>query len=243
MQSDWGSAFPDQELTYVIAAQNLHTEGELTDVRIRSQLPNNLEVLGATASYGQDPSLVSIDPSVMGNEVVLRLDSFKAGDQAFITINARVKANTQSGSQIISQAELTHSDLMLSNYSNMVSVLVVGNNPIMATAAPTATPDPLATPTEEADATPEATEEADIAPAGDEATETPEPTATAEEEDGDGASAQNREQPAQPEATTPAVTDAALPETSAGIPILGFVMLGMTMMLRTVRLHRAQNRI
>ena len=34
-----------------------------------------------------------------------------------------------------------------------------------------------------------------------------------------------------------------LPNTSTGVPLSGFVLLGLTLLLRTVRLHRAQTRI
>jgi hypothetical protein len=41
---------------------------------------------------------------------------------------------------------------------------------------------------------------------------------------------------------TPSST-APLPNTSSGMPIFGFALLGMTLMVRTVRLHRVQSRI
>jgi hypothetical protein len=40
-----------------------------------------------------------------------------------------------------------------------------------------------------------------------------------------------------------AVAPAPLPATSQGIPISGILLLGLTLLLRTVRLHRAQSRI
>jgi hypothetical protein len=36
---------------------------------------------------------------------------------------------------------------------------------------------------------------------------------------------------------------APLPATSQGIPISGILLLGLTLLLRTVRIHRAQSRI
>ena len=39
------------------------------------------------------------------------------------------------------------------------------------------------------------------------------------------------------------VAAAPLPATSQGIPISGILLLGLTLLLRTVRIHRAQSRI
>jgi len=48
-------------------------------------------------------------------------------------------------------------------------------------------------------------------------------------------------QPASAGAAAPAA--APLPATSQGIPISGILLLGLTLLLRTVRIHRAQSRI
>jgi hypothetical protein len=40
-----------------------------------------------------------------------------------------------------------------------------------------------------------------------------------------------------------ATAAAPLPATSQGIPISGILLLGLTLLLRTVRIHRAQERI
>jgi hypothetical protein len=36
---------------------------------------------------------------------------------------------------------------------------------------------------------------------------------------------------------------APLPATSTGVPLAGLVLLGLTMVVRTVRLHRARERV
>jgi hypothetical protein len=47
-----------------------------------------------------------------------------------------------------------------------------------------------------------------------------------------------------PPATPPVeITNTDLPHTSGGVPISGFVLLGMTMLLHSVRAHRARSRI
>jgi len=48
---------------------------------------------------------------------------------------------------------------------------------------------------------------------------------------------------AQPISAGGAPAAAPLPATSQGIPISGILLLGMTLLLRTVRIHRAQSRI
>jgi hypothetical protein len=230
MQSDWGSAFPKQQVNYVIAAQNIRTEGDMRNLRIRTMMPANLEVVSASASYGVDPALKSVDAVVAGNEVSLKLDALKPGEQVFIAIQTRVKEGATIGSQIVSQAELTFTDIKSTAFSNFVSVLVVGAPPTsqvslaQAQITPTATTRPPS-PTAAASATPGASPSATSAPSPS-PTNAPSPSPTRAAAGG-----------ARPPTSVP------LPETSTGVPIFGFAMLGMTMMLRTIRLHRAQSRL
>jgi hypothetical protein len=219
MASDWGSAFPGQEVNYVIAASNTRTSGALSNVQISSSLPANLEILEAKADRGGDPL-------VTGNTVSLKLSALDPGAGVEIAIKTRIKATVAIGTQIVSQAELTFTGLALSAHSNIVTVLVVGVPPQVpplqstatlttTSALATATPTPTTTPTEAATAT---------------ATALP-PTATgapAIEATAGGAAASG---------------GAPLPNTSAGVPFLGILMLGMTLMFRTVRVHREQTRI
>jgi hypothetical protein len=223
MQSDWGSAFPEQDVNYVIAAQNTRASGDMRDLRISAAMPANLEVLSASASYGVDPRLTSVDPAVAGNTVSLKLDSFKPGEQVIIAIKTRVKAGVAAGTRIVSQAQLTFTGISSPAYSNIVTVLIVGAAPTQAALAQTQATATASspTPTTTLTATPTATATATVA-----ATPPPAPSAAP---------------PAAAGAAPP--TRAPLPETSTGVPIFGFVLLGMTMMLRTVRVHRAQSRL
>jgi hypothetical protein len=223
MQSDWGSAFPNQDVNYVIAAQNTRASGDMRDLRISAAMPANLEVLSASASYGTDPRLTSVDPTVAGNNVSLRLDALKPGEQVIIAIKTRVKAGVAVGTRIVSQAELTFTDIRMPAYSNIVTVLIVGAAPTQV-AVVQATATVASSPTATSTATPSATASATVTAIS------PSPT---------GAPAL----PTIPPAGAVATPRAPLPETSAGVPILGFVLLGMTMMLRTVRVHRAQSRL
>jgi hypothetical protein len=225
MQSDWGSAFPKQEVNYVIAAQ--HTR-DMRNLQIVSTLPANLVVVGASASYGRDPNLKHVDPIVAGNQVSLKLDSLRAGEQVFVTIKTRVQDGVDAGTRIISQAQLTYTGISSAAFSNIVTVLVVGAAPTQVTAVQQAT---IAATAAAQAATASATASATMTAVAT-ATETPQPS------------------PADTPAPSPTATagtqppsSAPLPDTSTGVPISGFALLGLTLMLRTVRVHRAQSRI
>ncbi len=217
MQSDWGSAFSNQEVNYVIAAQNTRASGDMRDLQIHSALPANLEVLSASASYGVDPNLKSVDVALAGNDITLKLDVLRPGEQVFIAIKTKVKDGVAVGTQIISQAELTFTGISMPAHSNTVTVLIVGAAPTQLGVAQAQTQAATTAPTTTIAAT-----ETPTAPA---------PTATI------AVTATTAPAGAAPPSTTP------LPETSSGVPILGFALLGMTLMLRTVRVHRAQSRI
>jgi hypothetical protein len=224
MQSDWGSAFPNQEVNYVIAAQNTRASGDMSDLRISAAMPANLEVLSASASYGIDPRLTNVDPDVAGNNVSLKLNALKPGEQVIIAIKTRVKPAVAIGTRIVSQAQLTFTGIKVPAYSNIVTVLIVGAAPtqvaqVQATGTVTATLASTATASATATATMTATP-------------TPSPT---------GAPTPTALPPASAAGAAP--PSAPLPATSAGVPIFGFMLLGMTMMLRTMRVHRAQSRI
>jgi hypothetical protein len=224
MQSDWGSAFPKQEINYVIAAQNTRASGDMSDLRISAAMPANLEVLSASASYGTDPRFTNVDPAVSSNNIIsLKLANLKPGEQVIIAVKTRVKADVAIGTRIVSQAELTFTGIKLPAYSNIVTVLIVGTAPTQVAqvqaATVTSTPAPSTTASPSATATASTTATAPASPTG---VPAPSPTNVA-----GGAPAPR----------------APLPETSTGVPIFGFVLLGMTMMLRTVRVHRAQSRL
>jgi hypothetical protein len=224
MQSDWGSRFPQGEINFVIAAQNTRASGAMSKVRITTSMPANLEVLGASASYGVDPNLRSVPVTASGNDVSLDLDALRPSEQVIIAIKTRVKANVAVGARIISQAQLTFTGIRAPAFTNIVTVLVVGAAPTRAVAQ-----QPSATATSAATASATASTSAT---AGASASATPAASPT-------GSAA-----PVPTIAPTPPPRAAApLPDTSTGVPIFGFALLGMTLMLRTFRVHRAQSRI
>ena len=223
MQSDWGSAVPGQEVNYVIAAQNTRTSGAMRNLRIVSNVPPNLEVISASASYGVDPNLRNVPVTVAGNDVTLELDQLRPAEQTIIAIKTKLKSDLALGSRIVSQAQLTFTGIRATAFTNLVTVQVVGAAPTRVAQAATATatlgstvgPSPTASTTAQPTTSPSST--VGISPTSGATVPTP--------------------------TIAPPRPPAPLPETSTGVPILGFALLGMTLMLRTVRVHRAQSRI
>jgi len=215
MASDWGSAFVGQEINYVIAVRNTRTSGAMNNLVITSALPENLTILEAKSARG--------DPKVAGNQVTFGLDALQPGEGVEIAIRVKIKDTVAVGTRIVAQAELTYTGLTLPARSNLVTVLIVGN--ALGPAAPAAQ---ASTATATATRTAGATATATTAPSA-----TPPPTNTP------SATAV----PPTPTAVGPAGGTTPLPNTSSGVPIFGFALLGMTLMVRTVRLHRAQSRI
>jgi hypothetical protein len=217
MASDWGSAFTGQEVNYVIAFRNMHTSGALTNLVISSALPDNLTVLDKKADRG--------DPQTQGNQLTLRLDSLPAGQGVEIAIRTKIKDDVQVGTRIVSQAQATWDGLALPLNSNVVTVLIVGSDSAPVAQATTALVATTASPTTTSAPTATATE-----------TATPAPTATTAQ--------QSITAPTKPPAGGATNVGAApLPETSGGVPIFGFALLGFTLLARTLRIHRAQTRI
>jgi hypothetical protein len=216
LASDWGSAFPGQAVNFVVAARNNKTTEGLREVTVALTLPANIEITGApTSSLG--------DPQISGNRVTLRLADLAVGQGFELTIPAKIKAGVAIDSRIVSQAEMTFTGLSTPLYSNIVPILVVGQAQ-QPTAFPTATTAPTTPPT--ATAVPTATTAANQPSSNAAATAVPASTATA-------LPAQASGRPAAP----------TLPDTNSGVPISGVALLGMTMLIRTIRLHRAQSRI
>lgn len=220
MGSNWGSVYPGDEVFYAIAVTNNRpTDGkELAGLTVSSQLPANLEVLSATSDRG--------DLTQNGNSLSLALASLKPGETAEIGVRTRVKADVAFGTVIVSQASLTYTGVSVPLYSNPVTVQVV--RVAQVTAQPTVTSVPTATAAPAATAQPTATAAGNINNGASGITATAVPTGGPT---------------AQPTATPAPGTAAPLPDTSGGIPLMGFVLLGMTLFVRTVRLHRGQNRI
>jgi uncharacterized repeat protein (TIGR01451 family) len=243
MASDWGSAFPGQEVSYVIAVRNTRASGELTNVTISSALPANVEILSADSDR-------TPDPQVAGNRVTLNLASLPANQGVEVQIKTRVRGDVAVGTRVVAQAELSFGGLTIPAYSNIVTVLVVG--PAQAAQGPsTATPTATATTTAAASATAAASPTAGatqtIQPAGAGSTSVIGNYPTAEAPTQVIAQAASSGAPTAPATNLdPArVTPGApLPATSTGLPpLIGFTMLGATLGLRTWRLKRARERI
>ncbi|MFQ3631306.1 hypothetical protein [Roseiflexus sp.] len=228
MASNWGSAFPGDAVTYVIAVRNTHPTDALRDLTLRSVLPANLEI--TTLSSGPidrntPGAFTPGDPSRTDNRVALGIAELPAGQGFEVIVQTRIKPDVSAGTRIVAQAELTFAGLAIPLYSNIVTVEVV--NAAQAQVLPTDTA--TATPTE--------------APT---ATLTPMPATEAPTEIVEAA---------QPAVIAPVVaptiasgearpaTTAPLPATSTGVPLTGFVLLGATLLARTWRLHRARSRI
>lgn len=228
MASDWGSAFAGQEVQYTLVLRNTRAPAadgvnDLNNVTISSRMPSNLEVQGATADRSGS------DPTVTGNDILYQIASLKPGEGVEIAIRSRIRANVARGTLIVAQSQVQYTGLTQPIFSNIVTVQVVDQAP-QATVAPTATP--TAPP-------PTATATATSAPASPIASPqtvqltptvgrgTPTSTATAQPPAGG----------VQPD------TEAPLPATNAGVPLAGLILLGLTLLTRTVRLHRSRERI
>jgi uncharacterized repeat protein (TIGR01451 family) len=227
MGSDWGSAFTNQEINYDILFRNTRESGVINNLSIISALPDNLLFVSATGGYGPDLSaLTSIDPKVLGSEISLSLSELNQGQWVKISIKTKVKDLVATGARIVSQAEATFDGLALPVRTKPVYVLIVGSelgpSVPLSQIAPSATPPPSAT------LAPSATPSA--VPTAVPST-TPTPLVVS-----DLSQPQNA-------AGGAIVAPAPLPATSQGIPISGILLLGLTLLLRTVRIHRAQSRI
>lgn len=271
MLSDWGSAFPGQDVVYTIILQN-NQATTLRNVVIGSTLPANLTVKGAAASRGDDPT-------VTANEVRYHTDSLAEGEMVQLMVQTTVKPNVVGGTRMVAQSQLSYDGAPPSFFSNVVTVMVVDNEERIA-AAPITSPYPraewIARATAMATGTSTMVLTATTIPT---TTDTPQgmsmalPTltpasaiATVAETVRIAATAtvetpgMNRTitattklamlpQPAPtsieaaPVADQTNTTSAPLPATSTGLPLAGGVLLGVTLMIRTVRLHRARERM
>jgi hypothetical protein len=163
----------------------------------------------------QEPKSDVGEAQRQGNLITLNLASLGPDKGVEITVRAKIKANVAIDTRLVSQAEATYDGLAQPLRSNIVTVLVVGQ----ALARPAAE---LPTATGTRTSAPNATSSPG-------ATTSALPTATST---------------TKPPLATPTPKPAPeLPNTSTGIPLSGFALLGLTLLLRTVRLHRAQTRI
>jgi hypothetical protein len=230
MASNWGSAFPGDAVTYVIAVRNTHPTQALRDLALRSVFPANLEITGLSSGpidRNLPGAFTPGDPSRTDNRVSLGIAELPAGQGFEVIVQTRIKPTVPAGTRIVAQAELTFAGLAIPLYSNIVTVDVVNAAQAQVLPTNTATTAPTATPTMTTEPTqPPATEAPTVV------VEAAQPAAVAPTATSSAAGS----------ATGPA-SDAPLPATSTGVPLTGFALLGATLLARTWRLHRARSRI
>lgn len=238
MASDWGSTFAGEEVQYTLVLRNTRPEAEggandMRNIRIRTTLPANLEIRGASADRGADPR-------VAGNEIEHQLSLLKPGESVEVTIRTRIKPDVAGGTLIVTQGQLLHSDITRPLFSNIVTVLVV-QMPQTATRTPTLTVVSPGT-TGATTGTGRTTNPTAVVPTATPAGLVPQQTPLDTDEGEEVASVPPTETPAiaggvAPEAPAP------LPATSTGVPLSGFLLLGLTIFIRQIRLHREKERI
>lgn len=230
MSSDWGSAFAGQEVRYTLLLRNTRAtdDAALQDVVIRSDLPANLEVLSASADRGGDPQ-------IDGNNVLYELDRLRPGESIELTIVTNIRSGVERGTRIVAQGEVNYNGLNRALRSNIVTVLVQDTAPLAtetSVASPTtastrtvATPSVVvASPTVQPTRPTVQRQLATRMPTSQTAAGGAADTASGDDGGGDDESA-------------------PLPDTSSGVPMAGVLLLGMTLLVRTVRLHRAKERL
>jgi hypothetical protein len=227
LTSDWGSAYADQDIVFTIVLGNTHPTQTVSAVNVRSVMPSNLRILSASASRGTDPT-------INGQTVSYVAPDLAPGERIEINIATRIRPNVATGTLLVVQAQATYRELNRPVFSNISTVLVVGEQ---QAATATATLAPVVSPTFTTTAVP-VTATLTLSPV---ATATATPSVVL----GSGSSATAT---ATPSATVVVVGGqtggtAPLPNTSAGIPFLGVLLLGATLLTRTIRLHRARERI
>ncbi len=225
LTSDWGSAYADQDIVFTIVLGNTHPTQTVSAVNVRSVMPSNLRILSASASRGTDPT-------INGQTVSYVAPDLAPGERIEINIATRIRPNVATGTLLVVQAQATYRELNRPVFSNISTVLVVGEQ---QAATATATLAPIISPTFTATTvTVTSTPTASAVPTA---------TVTTGVVLGGGTSATATPSAASPVAGGQTGGTAPLPNTSAGIPFLGVLLLGATLLTRTIRLHRARERI
>ncbi len=171
----------------------------LRNVVVTDLLPANLEVAGTIKVSDQNARVEQ-----QGNQITVRVSTLPAGQTLTIMIPVRIKTNVDANTLIVNQGQLLYEGITDPMYSNVASVLVVGEAPpLTATSLALGTPAATANP---ASVTPGDTTPGAIA--------TPDVTGTSTD-----VGTQN-------------------PATSTGIPLLGFVLFGLTLLVHNIRLRR-----
>jgi len=225
LASDWGSAYPGQSVNLTLVVRNT-TAAPLRNLRLRSALPNNLELLGAQTDRGNDPS-------INGQELTFALDQLPAGQSVEVTVATRIRQAVAAGTLLVAQSQLQYEGLSQPIFSNIVTVLVVG----------AAQPTQAASPSVAATASPRASAYPAPSAATAPATAAPSASATATVAPSRSAIASGGPTAAPAPTAAPPAPGAPLPETSGGVPLMGVLLLGLTLLTRTVRLHRARERL
>jgi hypothetical protein len=151
-------------------------------------------------------------------------------------VRTKIRPTVPRGTLIVAQSQVQYNGLSAPLFSNVVTLLVVEAAPtasapasqVKATLPPTLTAVPpsatSAAAAGAATATQGATTQSVAAPSATAAPNAAAPKPTAAPSAAAGGTSQ-------------------LPDTSTGVPLFGFVLLGLTMLVRTVRLHRARERV
>jgi hypothetical protein len=219
--SDWGSAYPGQDVNFTLVIRNTRAAAanganNLRNITLRSVLPNNIEVRGAKADRGSDPT-------VAGNEVRYTITQLAPGEGIELTIASRIRVGVTSGTLLVAQGQAQYDGLSAPAFSNVVSVLVVGTGTGQQAASATLQATPSPSPTLTATSVLPSSNLGGGTPAI-ASTSTPATAPTSA-------------------VSPPPSVPAPLPATSGGVPVGGVLLLGMTLFLRTWRLHRSRERI
>jgi hypothetical protein len=181
-------------------------------------------LLGATADRGQDPTIT-------GNDILFALDELQPGESVEITVNTLIKGGIPAGTILVVQGQLLYDTITIPINSNIVTVRIVGTGRRLAATITTAGPSPTPQPSPSATPAPSDTATSAAAGVAGATATTPSPTGQAA-----GVAADTEAAPAEEPA-------APIPATSTGVPVAGFFLLGMTLLVRTVRLKRERERI
>ena len=148
-----------------------------------------------------------------GNQITVRVGTLPAGQTLTIMIPVKIKGDVAAQTRIVNQAQMRYNGITDPIYSNVASVLVVGSPPPLTATALAVVAQDIATPNP-ATVTAGSGVPGGVAGAA---------TATAVAGGGNFGTAN--------------------PPTSAGIPILGFVLFGLTLLVRNIRVRRELTRI
>ena len=221
--SDWGSAYPEQQVGFTFVVENSRPAeptgaNDLLDLQLTGRLPNNLELLGASANRGSDPQ-------IGGQDVVHYLARLQPGESLELSIMTKIRPQVAAGTLLIAQGQLSYAGLAQELFSNIVAVQVVSARPpaeallMQIAAAYPEPPTPTTSPLPPTATAPPPTLTSTLV-----ATVAPTPSTV-------------------PLAAPPPAQPTPLPHTQGMLPLVGILLLGTTLFTRTLRLHRARGRL